>query len=43
MASSLLTLCMDGNELSEQGKSFWQNMINDMSSSLSKGEVSFHA
>ena len=43
MASNLLTLCLNGNELSEQGKSFWQSMINDMSASLSKGEVSFHA
>ncbi|MDU4125527.1 MULTISPECIES: hypothetical protein [unclassified Pantoea] len=43
MAFNLLSLCLDGNEPSAQGKSIWQSMIDDMSASLSKAEVSFHA
>lgn len=43
LASNLLTLCTDGSSLTERGESIWQSMINDMSASLSKGEVSFHA
>lgn len=43
LAVNLLTLCIEGSGLSERGKSIWQSMINDMSASLSKGEVSFHA
>lgn len=43
LANKLLTLCMDGNEPSEQGKNIWQSMINDMSASLSNSEGSFHA
>ncbi|WNN45451.1 hypothetical protein [Winslowiella toletana] len=43
LAGNLLTLCTDGGSLTERGESIWQSMINDMSTSLSKGEVSFHA
>ncbi|RRW66983.1 hypothetical protein EGJ48_20305 [Pantoea dispersa] len=43
LASNLLPLCTDGSSLTERGESIWQSMINDMSASLSKGEVSFHA
>jgi len=43
LAVNLLTLCIKGSGLSERGESIWQSMINDMSASLSKGEVSFHA
>ncbi|WP_311791742.1 MULTISPECIES: hypothetical protein [Pantoea] len=43
LAVNLLTLCMEGSGLSERGESVWQSMVNDMSASLSKAEVSFHA
>lgn len=43
LSSNLLNLCTDGGALTERGESIWQSMINDMSASLSKGEVSFHA
>ena len=43
MASNMLILCLEGSEPSAQGKSIWQSMINDMSSSLSNGGGSFHA
>lgn len=43
LAVNLLTLCIEGSGLSERGESIWQSMINDMSTSLSKDEVSFHA
>lgn len=43
LAVNLLTLCLGGNGLSERGESIWRSMVNDMSASLSKAEVSFHA
>ncbi|MEY8772252.1 hypothetical protein AB6T85_17750 [Erwinia sp. ACCC 02193] len=43
LAGNLLTLCTDGSSLTDRGESIWQSMINDMSTSLSKGEMSFHA
>lgn len=43
LAGNLLNICMDGSGLTGRGESIWQSMINDMSASLSKGEVSFHA
>lgn len=43
LAGNLLNLCTDGSSLTDRGESIWQSMINDMSASLSKGEVSFHA
>jgi len=43
LSSNLLNLCTDGGALTERGESIWQSMVNDMSASLSKAEVSFHA
>jgi hypothetical protein len=43
LAGDLLNFCINGNGLTERGESLWQSMIDDMSASLSNGEVSFHA
>lgn len=43
LATSLLILCVDGNEPTDRGKSIWQSMVNDMSASLSNDGGSFHA
>ena len=43
LAGDLLSLCINGNGLTERGESIWQSMINDMSASLANGEVSLHA
>lgn len=43
LASNLLSLCLEGNEPTERGKSIWQSMINDIAATLSKNGGRFHA
>lgn len=36
VATDVLTVCLDGDVLTEHGKSVWQSMVNDMSASLAE-------